>query len=86
MAQQRLLALPELAQAARRLRALGQRVGAHQLVGVANAILTWSDGALRGESREQAVALLMELSDALERLCAMQAPAATQRKPEPVLH
>ena len=84
MAQQRLLALPELTHAARRLRALGQRVGAQQLIGVATAILTWSESAVRTEAREQAGALLIELSDTLDRVCAMQTPALAVRN-APVL-
>lgn len=70
MAQQRVLDLPRLAQAAGRLHVLGGRVGSNDLVGVSSAILAWSERALQSEAREQAGALLLELSGALDHLCA----------------
>jgi len=79
MAQQRVLELPRLAHAARRLHALGARVGSNDLVGVSSAILAWSEQAMQSEAREQAGALLLELSGALDHLCATQNGAVGYR-------
>lgn len=81
MAQQRVLELPRLAQAARRLSALGARVGSSELVGVSSAILAWSERAMQSEAREQAGALLLELSGVVDHLCAGQINAPVARRP-----
>lgn len=80
MAQQRVLELPRLAHAARRLRALGARVGSRELVGVSSAILAWSERAMQSEAREQAGALLLELSGVVDHLCAGQISAPVARR------
>jgi hypothetical protein len=85
MAQQRVLELPRLAQAARRLSALGTRVGSHELVGVSSAILAWSEHAMQSEAREQAGALLLELSGVLDHLCAVQTGVPVPRRPASIV-